>query len=306
MKDTLKMVLSITAVAVVVGGVYWFKFVKNNDNTNNNNQTEQLSYVSISINPEIELAVNDQSVVKEVININDDAAVVTSDLNLVGKNVDDAIDTVIDTTVDTGYLDEYADDNQVIVTTMNDNETTRKTLEDRVINRVNKRLERREAAAVVVAYGLTDALKQQADKYDVSNGKMLLIDKAIVLNSTLKVEDLVDKSIKEIQQLIKDARKNNVNNNVKLKAAKEKLKTTYQNKVKTYRDTLLKNNNIDITNMTEEQKNTAAKELIKNKKTEIKEKVKEYKEKVKDALENQGFSSNIKEQIQNARQKKNG
>jgi len=299
-KDNTKIIVSTIALVIAMGGIYWYTLGKNK-NTNNNIQ-EDLTYVSISINPEIELFIDEQEVVTDVVNINDDAAVITSDLDLVGKNLDDAVDNIVDAAVDTGYIDEYADDNEIIVTTINDNEVKRKTLEERVTRRINRRLEQRESYAVIVTDGLNEDLKEQANKYNVSNGKMLLINKAVTLNENLKVEDLVDKSIFEIQKLIKEARRKTVNNE-QLKEAKEKLKTAYQNKVKTYRDNLLENANIDTSKMTEEQKNNAAKQLLKMKKEEIKDKVKQYQESIINALENEGYM-NIKEKIKEIRQKR--
>jgi hypothetical protein len=46
-----------------------------------------LSFVSISINPDVELAVNGDNIVEDVIPINEDADIITSDLDLIGDSI---------------------------------------------------------------------------------------------------------------------------------------------------------------------------------------------------------------------------
>ena len=51
--------------------------------------------------------------------------------------------------------------------------------------------------------GVTDEMKSDADEYGISYGKMLLVEKALVLDTDLNKENLVTLSVKEIQSLIK-------------------------------------------------------------------------------------------------------
>src|SRR5574344_1507832 len=132
------------------------------------------SYVILSINPEIELALSSSNTVVDVTAINDDADVFISDLDLEGMSLDEAVDTIISDAIDTGYIDEYSDDNSIVLTEINDDEETRISLENTVLNAVNNKLEDKNVSSVVVVSGVTDEMKTTADSYDISYGKMLL------------------------------------------------------------------------------------------------------------------------------------
>lgn len=294
MKNSLKVLILIFVLVIVAGGIYLLI-----------NRNKDLKYIVISINPEIELAVNEDNIVKEVVGINEDAQILASDLDLIDLDLDEALEKVVDDAIETGYLDEFSDENTVIVKTMTDDEEEREQLQEKVVAKINNRLAEKKAYAVVLAYGLTEELKAQATELEISNGKMLLIDKAIAVNSELKAEDLATKSIKDIQIIIKDYTKS-VKENAELKQAKEQLKTAYENKVKAVKDDLIKQAGQNPENMTEEQKNAALKDLVEGKKEELSNQVKEYVDKVKETIDSEGYK-NIKEQVEQIREQvKNG
>ena len=116
------------------------------------------SYVILSINPEIELALSSSNTVVDVTAINDDADVFISDLDLEGMSLDEAVDTIISDAIDTGYIDEYSDDNSIVLTEINDDEETRISLENTVLNAVNNKLEDKNVSSVVVVSGVTDEI----------------------------------------------------------------------------------------------------------------------------------------------------
>jgi hypothetical protein len=269
-----------------------------------------LSFLSISINPDIELAVNEDNIVKEVIPINEDADIITSDLELVGKTVEEASDSIVDAAIETGYIDEYSEENTVIVTTTNEDETIRKALEDKVMARLNKHFEERKIYPVLVANGLDDELKAEAASLDIINGKMLLVDRAVAVNPDLNKTELAKMSVKEIQQKIKDyvtARHDALKQSreeLKTKWQQEKatLKTEYNNKVDALKDNLLKNAGINTDNMTPAQKNAAVKELLQNKKDQIKNKINEVKDELKNEVQ-QDVIPTVKNRIENIRER---
>ena len=161
-----------------------------------------LSFVSININPEIELALNNQDEVVDVISINEDADIVTSDLDLIGLTIEEASDKIIDATMETGYLDEYSEENIVVVTTINDDDEKRVKLEEKIITRMNAHFETRKIYPILVAKGLDNDLKAEATKYGISNGKMLLIERAVSLNEELSKDELAKLSVRDIQKEI--------------------------------------------------------------------------------------------------------
>ncbi len=285
---------------------------------------EPISFVTISINPEVELALDENNKILEVIPINDDADVLLSDLNLVGLNVEESIEKIVDSAMEIGFLEEYSEENAVIVTAVSDGEKERKELEETVINKINTHFETKKIYSVVVAKGLNDELKAEAASYNISNGKMLLIQRALSLDETLIKEELVNNSIQQIQKLIKSYVKKRhdtlkeTKTNLKKEWINQKntLKQEYLDKVEQLKSTIMEEHSEEFENMTPAEKEAAIqvyldveKEIIKSTindiKNEIKTEIKENKENypiIKNDLES--IKKNIKDRIQKNKNKK--
>jgi gas vesicle protein len=269
-----------------------------------------LSYVSISINPDIELAVNGGNIVEEVISINEEADIITSDLDLVGLDVGIASEKIVGAAVETGYIDEYSDENTIVITTVNENEMVRQALETKVMNKLDAYFTRKDIHPILLANGLTDELKTEATSYSISNGKMLLVNRAATIDKTYTKEILADMSISEIQDVIKDYVKTRHESlqmlNTELKSewrqTKETLKTTYKTKLEELKLSLLNKAGIDVKNMTEEEIKAATETLLKTKKEQISYNVEEIKEEITTAIKSQN-SSTIKENIKSIKER---
>lgn len=89
------------------------------DNTDNTTVTpgEPCSFVSLDINPEISLTVDENELVVSVHGENEDGQVLLYEesANIVGKDIETAIDKIVSLAVEFGYLDE---DNKVVGTTV--------------------------------------------------------------------------------------------------------------------------------------------------------------------------------------------
>lgn len=269
-----------------------------------------LSFVSISINPDIELAVNDEDIIQEVIPINEDADIITSDLDLVGMDIENASEKIVEAAIETGYIDEYSDENTVVITTTNEDETVRQKLEAKVVTRVNNYFTKKEIYLLVITNGLNDELKSEAKEYGISNGKMLLVNRAATVNSDLSKEELSNMTVKEIQQAIKDyvterhetLKATSAELKTKWQAEKATLRETYKNKVDTLKNNILKDAGVNTTDMTTKEKNEAISKLLKEKKDKIIESVKEVKKELEDTVQNKTYPA-VKSTIQNIRER---
>lgn len=303
------LVFVVGLVGIVAFGIYR-NAVKNN-----------LQFVTISINPDVELAVNSDNEVVEVIPVNEDADVLTSDLELVGLDIEEASAQIIDEALEMGYIDEYSDENAVMVGTYGDNEEKRSALETRVIDKMNSHFETRKVYAVLVAKGLSDELKQEADAYEISYGKMLLVEKALALNPELNKEELVDMKVREIQSEIKsyvtDRRAALKTTIAEAKETwqqeKTKLKDEYRAKVEEFKAGLLEEQKEEYRNLTAEQKKEVMNNLLEARKQALKQSIDEIraeiKADVKETTDNYNYPVTennldaIKEKIKNRRNK---
>ncbi len=248
-----------------------------------------LSYITISINPEVQLAIDSKDEVVEVISLNEDADILTSDLDLEGLTVEEATGKLIDSAMETGFLDEYNDDNTVVVTTINDNEKIRQDLEEKVMDRLNSHFESRKIYPILVAKGLNDDLKAEADEYDISYGKMLLVESALALNETLSKDDLVNMEIRDIQSEIKDyvkERRATLNESlqdarVEWQEQKDELKKTHEASIEQLRTAIAEEYKEEFNNMTADQRKEAVENYLNARKEAIKSDVGTVREEIK-------------------------
>ena len=310
-KSIIVLISSVFVLAIIFVGYQYF---------NNGKDKGQLTpdvtsshYLTISINPEVELELNADNEVTDVISINEDADVLTSDLNLVGLNVEDASTAVIDAATDMGYIDEYSDENAVMISVYSDDETERVSLQQKVIDKLNSHFETRKVYAVLVAKGLNDELKQEADNNNISYGKMLLVEEALALNPDLNKEDLVKLQVADIQSEIKsyvtarhEALKITlVQARETWKQEKAEAKATYQTRVQELKDQIWNENKAAYKNLTAVERAQKIKELLEQRKQQLKQNMDEIKEEIKETTDQYNYPiiennlDALKERIQN-------
>ena len=102
-------------------------------NPDSNQPEEAVSYVSMDINPSIELTLDKNNKVVSVYGANEDGQVLLyGEASLVGMNVEDAVDTITALAIDLGYIDE---NNKVIQTSVSGSENS-----NDILNKINARI----------------------------------------------------------------------------------------------------------------------------------------------------------------------
>lgn len=260
-------------------------------------------YVTISINPEVQLEVDANNKVVGYNALNEDADVLMSDLEVVGLDIDAATKLILDSAMEAGYLDEYTAENAIIITAVKDNDEEQKELEAKVMANVKAHLEEKKVYAVQAAVKLGDALKEEATALEISNGKMLLIETAVKLNPALVKADLAKLTVKEIQAEIKTVVKERHD---ALKTSKEELKTEWQAKKAElkadYRQEVdalkneLKTNIANYDKLTAKDQIAKVKEVIATKKVELRTKLATIKQEVKTYVEENNYTT-VKENV---------
>jgi hypothetical protein len=192
MKRNLLLLTILMIFSVVAFGIYYYL------------GQQAVKFVTIDINPSVELAVDNNDEVVEVIPLNEDADIMLVNLELEGLTLDEATTEIIDEATEIGYIDEYSEDNTVLVSVVAEEDDERIELEEKVLNVVNSHIEKRGIGMLVFTQEVTDEMKEEAESYGITNGKMLMIDRAVLLNEELDKEELVEMSIKDIQGEIKE------------------------------------------------------------------------------------------------------
>lgn len=180
----------------------------------NSQSKEEETFVSLDINPSIELIVNSENVVTKVYATNDDAKALLYDETIEGKKFDDAIACIVELSIEYGYLSE---ENKVIEYTMtSESEKTEEKL-TKVINSKVSAIAEKSKLEIKVDNNVTftidrhlDELKKQYSSnleiQGLSGARYKLIVSAMEADNTLTIEAALELSNEELINKIKESR----------------------------------------------------------------------------------------------------
>jgi hypothetical protein len=200
-----KVLLSMVLLLALTMGLYGCT-----TNTNNPSPASYKvanAYVTLDINPSVEIMTDDSGLVSDVNALNTDADVLLVDADLEGKTIEEVIDELVDTATDLGYITE-TDDNAVVVTAEAEDENETVELETKLEAKIKKHAEEK-AMRMEVIKARDDAnaeFKTLAQTLNVSVGKLKLIRKAQEFDETLTDEAGAGMPVKELNRIIHGAR----------------------------------------------------------------------------------------------------
>lgn len=198
MKRKIALAASIAVAFSLGGGVYAYA-------------KTPVAYVSLDINPSVELGVNAFDTVVSAEAYNKDGEKVLEGTNLVNTKVDNAVSTVITNAISDGYIKEDSTN----VTTSAAVEITVSTDKDGLADKLNESLKEtadetlkdNDLEAEVETDKVALARRDEARQLGITPGKLNLIQKLQALDPSIKVEDYKLISVKEIQMKAKELRK---------------------------------------------------------------------------------------------------
>lgn len=299
----MKRLLVILLIVLIVFclGYLVYDYMNKENSTIQSEVDKKLAYVTLDINPSIELVIDENDKVVDTVTLNEDADIAYSDVNLIGKTIEDATESIVDTAIDLGYITEISDTNAVNVTSYAEDDTRRENLNKKIVSNLNNHFEVRKFYILLIENGLDEELKTKAESYDIAYGKMLLISRAMQLDTTLVESDLVNLSVKEIQSKIKTvavARREEVK--LKFQEGKQEFKDIKEQKINEAKVTLQQGKEAllkgveNFSSLTAEEKQA----IINQRKQQIKNEIQDVKENLK-----QNNSNTNNENKQNIRQK---
>ena len=167
-----------------------------------------VAYVSMDINPSVELGVNAFDKVVSVEAYNDDGTKILGDTDLKNYNISNAISTLVSHAISEGYIKE--DGSSVIeITTSTDKDKIAIKLEQSLKDVTDETLDDNDIEADVETENVALARRDEARKLGITPGKLNLIQRLQELDPTIAVEDYKDSSVKEIQKKTIELRKAN-------------------------------------------------------------------------------------------------
>ncbi|OOM75156.1 hypothetical protein [Clostridium sp. BL-8] len=170
-----------------------------------------VAYVSLDINPSVELGVNGFDKVVSAEAYNEDGRKVLENTNLINFNINNAVSSVISNAISYGYIKEDGS-SAIEVTTATDKKNIADGLGESLKETIDKTLENNDVEAEVENENVALARRDEARQLGLTPGKLNLIEKLQELDSTIKIEDYKDTSIKSIVEKTNELRKSNGNN----------------------------------------------------------------------------------------------
>ena len=185
----------------------------NNDTGDNNNSVSATaeSFVSIDINPEIELTVDKNDVVISAHGANEDGQILLyGETEIVGEDVEEAIDNITDIAVDLGYISE---DNKVVQT----NVTSKKHGKaEELEGKINAKFEAKGLALGLRIKANTEGafslmreyenfLEEHPDLAETLSVKKFKLALAVSQSGEITIESAVEMTEEELIDLIKGA-----------------------------------------------------------------------------------------------------
>lgn len=166
-------------------------------------KAEEFSYVSMRINPEIELVVNNDGEVVAVNAINEDGETVLCELDLIGMSVAEAGEAFTAMATELGFIDLDAEETHVYILAEGEDEEFVKEIEDQITNRINKYFDNKGIFGRVSPEDLQE-FEALATEWNVSLKDARMISRILELYPEMTVEEVLSLDIEEKIKLIKD------------------------------------------------------------------------------------------------------
>lgn len=164
---------------------------------------DDLTVISIDVNPSIQLMVDADGKVDEAIGVNADAKAIVDGLGLEGLELEAALDLVLGALVEENYISEIA--NSILISVDNEDIEIAEKYEKLAVDTVNKLLAPLgtdiNVISQIVDHAAGDVAKL-ASELGISEGKAKFIADIVAENDHLSAEALAEMSINDISLLI--------------------------------------------------------------------------------------------------------
>ncbi|MGN1207124.1 MAG: hypothetical protein ACI4SP_02385, partial [Eubacteriales bacterium] len=190
---------------------------------------ETLSYISMRINPEIELVVDQEGIVVSANAVNEDGETVLCELDLVGMTVEDAGEAFTAAATELGFVDVDGE-TTVYISADGEDETFTQELEEKLEKKIHDFFDKKGIVGKVSPEDLEE-YQAMAEEWGVSPREAKLVARILELYPDMTAEDVLALTFEERIALIRDEHKNNGNMTAGIHAeyreAVEELKEQY-------------------------------------------------------------------------------
>lgn len=165
-----------------------------------------VSYLSIDINPSVELGVNRLNKIVSAKGFNNDGEMILNGKDLINSSVTEAVNTLIKSASDKGFI---ASDGSTVVslTSETDNKSLADQLTNYAIDGAMKAVKENGSTIIVRKDSVPLSSREKAEKLGLTAGKLNIIEKLQALDPSVTVDQYKDAKITEIDNKIKNLEK---------------------------------------------------------------------------------------------------
>lgn len=166
-----------------------------------------VAYVSLDINPSIELSVNRFNNVVSTSALNKDGQILLNDINSDDKSVYSIVNGIIDSAIKEKYISNNKP-TAIAVASISDDYELRNSLENDLKNSISNHFSKKSIDGTIYSYDEDLSKRDAAQKMDISVGKMNLIEELISFDESITVDEYKDKSVVNIDDKILEFKDN--------------------------------------------------------------------------------------------------
>ncbi len=164
------------------------------------------TYVTLDINPSVELIVNRREKVVYANALNEDGEVLLAELDLIGMDLDAAIELIIQTSIELGFIDVESEEVIVSITALAKDPLLGEKIRNKVKEHVNHAFENRGIIGRGQDKAFVPDFVAEAESYGVTPGFLFLVKAAMFADDELTLEVALEMEVSELQAIIKSTR----------------------------------------------------------------------------------------------------
>lgn len=164
------------------------------------------SYVTLDINPSIELIVTPKEKVIYANPLNKDGELLLLEIDIIGLDLEEATEIIIDKAIELGFIDVDSEEVYVSVSTINMQAQIGETIQNRVKEAVNEAFKNRAMMGKAVDKDFGSGYVEEAHSFGVTPGFYRLAQSA-VSNSDLTLEEALAMTQQELMDLVQTTRR---------------------------------------------------------------------------------------------------
>lgn len=172
-------------------------------------QAAEEAYVTIDINPSVELIVTPTEKVVYANPLNEDGELLLTNLNLIGLYLDEALELIIDEATNLGFIDVEDETSVVYINALCNDPELGEKIQTRAKEHVNNAFQDRAMMGRAEDKGFTPEEILEAESYGVTPGFLRLAKTVVEYDDTITLEEALAMEQEALLDILKEARSQN-------------------------------------------------------------------------------------------------